>query len=148
MDVSKFNRMMDLEGLKADIEDTKQNGGPSFAEVTPGEYEVRVKNIELKESKAGDPMVSIQFKILEGEFKNSSVWMNQVITKGFQIHIVNEFLRAMLPDADIEFVDYVQYNNLLLDCYEEIDKNFEYNIKYGKKGNFPTFEVLEIFERE
>lgn len=149
VDVSKFNKMMDLDGLKADIEETKKNGGKGpMVEVEPGEYEVAIKDMELKESKAGDPMVKIQFKILEGKFKNSYIWMNQVITQGFQIHIVNEFLRALLPEKDIEFVDFVQYNDLILDCFEYITANHEYMLKYGKKGNFPTFEVLERFDLE
>lgn len=80
MDFSKFDKAVDIEGLKHDIEEAKENGG-NRREVPHGDYEVKVQKMELTESKKGDPMVSIWFKILTGEFKNSLLFYNQVITQ-------------------------------------------------------------------
>jgi hypothetical protein len=109
--------------------------------------------MELKASKKGDPMVSVWMKIVsDGEFKNSLIFMNQVITQGFQIHIVNEFLRSLTKDCavpDIEFKSYSQYANLIMDIHEMIADSFEYALDYGvtNKG-FDTFEVLEVYALE
>lgn len=146
MDFSKFDKQVDLEGLKQDIMEAEENGGGNFKEVPLGNYEVVITKLELSESKKGDPMVKVWFKILEGEYKGSLLFMNQVITKGFQIHIVDEFLRSLETDIEISFESYSQYNELLLDVFDAIDGNFEYGLKYGENKGFNTFEITDIFE--
>ena len=74
--------------------------------------------------------------------------MNQVITRGFQIHIVDEFLRSLDTDIDIVFESYSQFNELLMDVFEAIDGNFEYGLKYGENKGFNTFEITDVFEVE
>ena len=100
----KWNSNIDLAGLQQDIKDAQDNN-KEFEAVPHGEYEVKLDKLELKATKKGDPMVSAWFTILEGKYKNSKLFMNQVVTQGFQIHIVNEFLRSMKTDIDIDFVD-------------------------------------------
>lgn len=143
MDFSKFDQKVDLEGLKKDIEDSANS---DYKEVPHGTYEVAITKLELGESKKGDPMVKIWFKIVSGEFKGSLIFMNQVITQGFQIHIVDELLRSFETDIDIHFESYSQYADLLADVYEAVDGNFEYGLKYGEKNGFNTFEITEVFE--
>lgn len=147
LDFSKFDKKVDLEGLKNDIADAEENGGGNFKEVPLGTYEVAITKLELGESKKGDPMVKVWFKIVsEGEFKNSLIFMNQVITQGFQIHIVDEFLRSLETDIDITFESYSQYADMLMDVFEEIEGNYEYGLKYGENKGFNTFEITDIFE--
>ena len=74
--------------------------------------------------------------------------MNQVVTKGFQIHIANEFLRSLGTNIDIRFESFSQYANLIADVYEAINGNFEYALEYGESKGFNTFEITEIFEVE
>lgn len=143
MDFSKFDQKVDLEGLKKDIEDSANS---DYKEVPYGNYEVAVTKLELSESKKGDPMVKVWFKIVSGEYKNSLIFLNQVITQGFQIHIVDELLRSFETDIDIHFDSYSQYAELLADVYEAIDGSFEYGLKYGEKKGFNTFEITEVFE--
>ena len=149
MDYSKFDKMMDLDGLKKDIEDAASNGGGDYKEVPFGSYEVKVEKLELTESKKGDPMVTIWFKIITGDYKNSLIFMNQVITQGFQIHIANEFLRSLDSGLDVEFEKYSQYGQLLMDIHEAIDNKLEYVLEYdqNKKG-FNTYEITDVFEVE
>lgn len=152
----KWDKEVDTEGLAKDVAEAAQNGGQgNYKEVPHGEYEVAVQQMELKASSKGDPMVSIWFKIVsEGEYKNSIIFMNQVITQGFQIHIVNEILRMMVSEMGddapvIEFKTYKQYSNLIMDIFEGIDNNFEFALDYKKgKGDFSKYEITEVFTLE
>lgn len=144
----KFDKAVDTAALADDVKDAQENG-QSFKDVPHGDYEVSIDKMELTESKNHDPMVTIWFKVLTGEYKGSRIFMNQVITQGFQIHIVNELLRAMDTDLNIEFVTYKQYGNLLMDVMEAIDGNLEFALSYkeGRNG-FSKYEITEVFEVE
>lgn len=149
----KWNKQIDGEALAKDVKDVQANGGQKgeFPEVPHGEYEVKVHKIELKESKASkNPMVAIQFKILEGKFKNSIIFMNQVVTQGFQIHIVNELLRSMDTGIDIDYDgNYKNYNDLLMDVHEAVDGKLEFILEYGENDKgYNTFKILEVFDVE
>ena len=142
----KWNSNVDLAGLQQDIKDAQENN-KEFEKVPHGEYEVKIDKMEVKASKKGDPMVSIWFTILEGKYKKSKLFLNQVITQGFQIHIVNELLKSMGTDLAIEFVDYKQYADLLLDVAEECDaNNLEFALKYEDNKGYDKFTITEVFE--
>ena len=142
----KWNSNVDLAGLQQDIKDAQDNN-KEFEAVPHGEYEVKLDKLELKATKKGDPMVSAWFTILEGKYKKSKLFMNQVVTQGFQIHIVNEFLRSMKTDIDVDFEDYKQYAELLLDVAEFCDaNNLEFAIKYEDNKGYDKFTITEVFE--
>ena len=142
----KWNSNVDLAGLQQDIKDAQDNNR-EYDEVPHGEYEVKVDKLELKATKNGDPMVSAWFTILNGKYKNSKLFMNQVVTQGFQIHIVNTFLKSMGTDLNIEFVDYKQYAELLLDVAEFCDENnLEFAIKYEDNKGYDKYTITEVFE--
>ena len=142
----KWNSNVDLAGLQQDIKDAQDNN-KEFEAVPHGEYEVKLDKLELKATKKGDPMVSAWFTILEGKYKKSKLFMNQVVTQGFQIHIVNEFLRSMKTDVDVDFEDYKQYAELLLDVAEFCDaNNLEFAIKYEDNKGYDKFTITEVFE--
>ena len=142
----KWNSNVDLKGLQEDVKKAQEDN-KEFEKVPYGEYEVKLDKLELKATKKGDPMVSAWFTILEGKYKKSKLFLNQVITQGFQIHIVNELLKSMGTDLAIEFVDYKQYADLLLDVAEECDKNnLEFAIKYEDNKGYDKFTITEVFE--
>lgn len=155
MDFEKFDEMVDLEGLKADIAAASDGGnGGERKEVPHGMYEVAIEKLELTTTKSsGKPMVTCWFRVLsDGEFNNQMIFMNQVVSQGFQIHLANEFLRSIAdaPDAPkITFESFTQYAQLIMDVAEYIDGKFEYALRYGQtpKG-YDTFEIEEIFELE
>lgn len=149
IDFSKFDKKVDLEGLKNDILDAEENNSGDFKEVPEGKYEVAITKLELGESKKGDPMVKVWFKIISGEFKNSLIFMNQVVTQGFQIHIVDEFLKSLETDIEVVFESYSQYGELLMDIFEAVEGNFEYALDYGTNDKgFNTYKIEEVFELE
>ncbi len=144
----KFDKNIDVEGLKADAKEAAANNS-DFKEVPHGEYEVEVNKLELRESKKGDPMLSIWFKMLTGEYKGSLIFYNQVLSSGFGLHKANEMLRSLDSGVEVEFESFSQYNNLLMDIAEVIDGKLEYQLSYtaNKKNNkFSEYEIKDIFE--
>ena len=148
IDFKKFDTEMNLNDLKNDIASAADGNNGERVEIPCGNYDVSIEKLELVVSKKGDPMVTCWMKILEGEYKDKMLFMNQVVTKGFQIHIVNKFLRDLVEGMDIavEFESYSQYAELLLDISEEIDDAREYTVAYGEKNGFNTFEIKEVFD--
>lgn len=151
----KWDEEVDLDGLIKDIEEAAKNSG-SFKEVPPDTYEVKIEKMELTKSKKGDYMVSIWFKIVSGEYKNSRIFYNQVVKTGKQILFFNTFLLSM--DLDVVnsisdkpeqiFHSYKQYANLLMDCAEEIEQaNLSFELEYGEgKNGYHTYKIKDVFE--
>ena len=153
----QWDKNIDTEGLQKDIEEAAQNGGNGdYKEVPHGNYEVAVEQMELKASKKGDPMVSIWFKIVSGEYKGSLLFYNQVITQGFTIHKANGMLRKLCVEAGenapfVEFKTYKQYGELIMDIFEAVADNYEYALKYTqnkKNKDFSDFEITDVFVLE
>jgi hypothetical protein len=147
IDFSKFDKAVDIEGLKKDVV-AAADGQGDFKEVPHGTYEVSIDKLELVESKKGDPMVTCWFKILEGEYKGQRIFMNQVVTLGFQIHIVDEFLESLESGVEVKFESFAQYGKMLLDIHEAIDNNLEYAVEYGENKGFNTFKIVDVYELE
>lgn len=141
----EFDEKIDVEGLKKDIAEAAENSG-DFKEVPHGKYEVEITKMELKKSKKGDPMLSIWFKIIAGEYKGSLIFYNQMLTTGFGIHNANEFLRSLDSGVEVEFINYKQYHEMLLDIFEEINGKLEYGLDYKANTKNPNFNVYEIFD--
>ena len=142
----KFDKMVDVEGLKQDAKDAAENK-MEFKEVPHGQYEVRIEKLELVESKKGRPMLTVWMKILEGEYKGQLIFYNQVVDMGFGLHNANEFLRSLDSGLDVTFENFNQYGNLIMDIHEAIDGTLEYGLKYGKNNKgYNTYEITDIFE--
>lgn len=146
----EFDKSIDTEGLAKDVEEAAENGGRR--EVPHDTYEVAISKLELTKSKKGDPMVTCWMKIVEGEYKGSLIFMNQVVTQGFQIHIANEFMRALVQEmenpVEIQFKTYSQYSNMIMDIMEAIDNNFEYKVRYYDNKGYNAFEIQEVYVLE
>lgn len=146
MDFTKWNNAIDKEQFEKDLEEIKNNGG-DYPEIEPGEYVVKIEKMELKASKKGDPMVSIMFRILEGEHKKACIFFNQVVNQPFQIHLANEFLNSLETDVEAAFHgDYKEYNDIILDIFEACDK-LEFSLEYGENSKgYKTYKIKEVFD--
>lgn len=146
----KFDKAFNIDALKNDVEEARSNSGGDFKEVPAGDYEVEITKLELSVSKKGDPMLVCWMKILNGDYEGSLIFMNQVVTQGFQIHLANEFLRSLVDGMDIyskvEFESYSKYAELILDIAEAIDGEREYLLEYGERKGFNTFKIKEVYE--
>ena len=147
---AKFNEMMDVAGLKQDIEQAASNTG-EFVEVPKGDYEVKVTKIELgatgEQSKTpGMPMAKVWFDILAGEFKGQKIFMNQMLTSGFGIHKMNEFLNSLETGITVVFENFEQYNELFNQIFDEVDGKAEYQLAYGENNKgFSTYTIVQRF---
>ena len=137
IDFKKFDKAFDIDELKKDIKDAEA-GNVTFKEVPLGTYEVKIVKLELSESKTEKPMVKAQFKVLEGAYKGSSIFMNQLVDEGFKIDIMNKFLKSLeaFDESEIYFESYSSYNDLLLDIAEEVEKRkLASLLEYGEHKN-------------
>ena len=145
----KFNKQIDVQGLKKDVQEVASNqGSGDYKEVTHGEYEVSIEKMELRESKKGDPMLSIWFKIIDGEFKNSIIFYNKVLTSVFFIHQACELMRSFETGVEVEFEDFVQFNDVINEVFEKVEDGeleFALNYSQNKKG-FDEYEITDVFE--
>ena len=142
----EFDNNVDVEGLQKDIKEAEENGGVR-KEVPHGNYEVKINKMELKKSKNGDPMVSVWFKVLSGEYANCMIFMNQLVLQGIQIHIANEFLRSLDSGVDIEFKTYSQYAGLIDNILKTIDaQKLVYELKYEDNKGYNKFTIVNVFE--
>lgn len=150
IDFKKFDKAFDIDELKKDIKDAEA-GNVTFKEVPLGTYEVKIVKLELSESKTEKPMVKAQFKVLEGAYKGSSIFMNQLVDEGFKIDIMNKFLKSLeaFDESEIYFESYSSYNDLLLDIAEEVEKRkLEYLLGYHEntKG-YKQYTIEEVYTK-
>ena len=123
----------------------------NYEDVPVGRYAVSIEKLECKESKAGNPMLSVWFNIEAGEFANKKLFMNQVLllrddNDKYRIHTANEFLRSLrvFPEEEIEFVNMSDYANLIADIAAEINKDWQYELIYGEnKKGYKTYEIVD-----
>lgn len=148
---AKFNSMVDLEGLKQDVEAAKSNTG-EFEEVPHGDYEVAISKIELgatgeKSKTPGAPMAKVWFTILAGDYKNQKIFMNQMLTTGFGIHKMNQFLDELETGIRVEFENFEQYADLMTQIFNEVDGKAEYQLAYTANKRNDRFSEYNIVQR-
>lgn len=147
----KFNSMVDVEGLKKDAEAAASNTG-EFEEVPHGDYEVKITKLELgatgeRSKTPGAPMVKVWFDILAGEHKNQKIFMNQMLTSGFGIHKMNEFLNSLETGIPVVFENFEQYDALLKQIFTEVDGKAEYQLAYTANKKNEKFSEYTIVQR-
>ena len=60
---------------------------------------------------------------------------------------MNTFLKSMGTSVNVEFVDYKQYAEMLMDIAEECDsENLEFALKYEDNKGYDKFTITEVFE--
>ena len=153
MDFSKFDEQINVEQMKKDIAEAKENGG-SFREVEKGNYTVKLESLELGATKDGRPMLKGMFRILEGDFKKSCLFYNRVLfgTKNDANMIAGAvgFLETLEPSEDvgpITFENYSQFADLVLDIAEDVSEELEYEVSYDPDA-FQSISISEVFDVE
>ncbi len=146
----KFNSMIDVEGLKKDVETAASSDG-DFVEVPHGDYEVKVTKIELgetgeKSKTPGMPMAKVWFDILAGDFKGQKIFMNQMLTSGFGIHKMNELLNSLETGIAVQFENFQQYADLFKQIFEAVDGKAEFQLSYGQNNKgYNTYTIVQRF---
>lgn len=147
----KFNSMIDVEGLKKDVEEAANNSG-DFVEVPHGDYEVKVTKIELgetgeKSKTPGMPMAKVWYEIVAGDYKGHKIFQNQMLTTGFGIHKMNELLNSLETGISVVFDNFTQYADLFKQIFDAVDGKAEFALAYGENNKgYATYTITQRFE--
>ena len=151
MDFTKFDATINEAELAKQLEEAKNNPQQSDRQVPKGDYTVKIEKMELAATKDGRPMFKVQCRILEGEFKKWCVFMNRVIygTKNDanMISSVIGWLEKLEVDMPVVFKNYSQFNDLVLDIFEEVADAVELDIEYDPEA-FNSISIKEVFDAE
>lgn len=151
-DFSALNEATDMAGLMADLKKA-DSGESNYREVPNGNYEVKIEKCRLKMSKTGNPMVSIQFRILSGEYQKQCIFYNQTVHSGYGLHLALEFLRSLeaIDEEDVNFKeDFNDFRDLVTDIGEAADEaGLTYELQYStdSKG-YKVYSIESVFEPE
>lgn len=151
MDFTKFDSMINEAELSKHLEEAKNNAPKSDKQVPAGNYIVKVEKMEVGATSDGRPMFKVQCRILEGEFKKWCVFMNRVLygTKNDanMINSVIGWLQKLEPSVDVEFKNYSQFSELVLDIFEEVADAVELEVAYNPDA-FNSISIEEVFDAE
>lgn len=92
----------DNQGLVFDLSQVEEQKG--FELIPKGKYEAIVDEIEFSESKAGNPMITAKFKIVEGEFESRILYDYWVLSgpgAEFGQAKLKKFLVRVCPEVDL-----------------------------------------------
>ena len=152
----KYTKKINAEELAASQKEINANAsGGDYKEIPVGKYEVEVTKMECKLTKeTKKPMVSIWFRILEGDYENSIIFYNGVFNEDWMRHRVVKFLSSLLNDAtheaEINLIlksgNVAEIHDFVMDIQEEIDGKFEYLLDYGERKGFSTYNIEEVYK--
>ena len=151
MDFTKFDQAINTEEMNKAIEEAKNNTQQSNKEVPAGDYVVKLEKMEIAATKDGRPMFKVQCRILEGEFKKWCIFMNRVIygTKNDanMISSVIGWLNKLESNEPVEFKNYTQFSELVLDIFEEVADTVELDVTYDPSA-FNSISIEQVFDVE
>lgn len=154
IDFGKFDEAVDQAALQKEIEEVKDT---DFADVPDGKYIVSIEKMEIKLTKAQDKlMFAVQCKIKEGEQANRMIFFNRVISgnkvsetwnDGRAIKSVCTWVNKLLEEdeAPVEFVNYQDFADQILDVFQSIQGNVEMEVTYAA-DKFNPIIIEEVFD--
>lgn len=156
MDFSQFDKKVNMDQLKKDITEAKENA-PEYKDVPKGTYSCTVDKLEVGETKDGRPMLKAQFRIVgdeEGKKCDQTkqcIFMNRVLygTKNDANMIASAvgWLESLDPSEaidSIEFTGYQQFADLVMDIEEDI-QDLKYVVDYDPDA-FNNISIAEVYE--
>lgn len=157
MDFNKFDKMVNGDELKKQM-----NAAPEFDDVPKGTYRTVIDKMEIKETKKGDGLIfAVQMGITETVdapkkqdkrkiFFNRKICGNKVTERwndGVAIKGVISWVEKLLDDSDsIEFKNYSQFAEEILDIFQDICPHIEILINYDPDA-FNPIEIIDVFDR-
>lgn len=157
MDFAKFDKMVNQDELKKQME-----AAPEYDDVPKGTYMAVIDKMEVKETKDKNGLIfALQMGITETIdapkkqdkrkiFWNRKIYGNKTTEKwndGIAIKGVVSWLKELLDEGDtIEFKNYSQFAEEVLDIYQDICPDIEIKIEYDPDG-FNPIEIVEVFDK-
>ncbi len=152
MSFENFN--IDMEQYKADIAEIQAQEKPKkeYKDPVDGTYNCDIVSLELGTNKAGDKlMLKGSFKITDGEFKNSRLWINKVLcgskNDSFAVKTAIDFLNSLGAVQEVEFTgDFDDLATQIEIVFADIKNcTFEVVQKTSDSG-FKNLYVNDVFE--
>ena len=126
----------------------KLNESMNFNKVPDGEYKVEIIDMAVKQSRKGNWMSQVLFKILEGQYENDVVPAYMMVNKR-NIESNNEFLTSLDSGIKVECVSITQYKQLVDDIFVVILHEKQYVIKVSTSASgFTNYKVLNAYTTE
>ena len=157
MDFDKFDAMVNKDELKKQM-----NAAPEYDDVPKGTYMTVIDKMEIKPTKAGDKlMFAVQMGIIETidapkKQDKRKIFFNRVIcgnkttdrwNDGIAIKGVISWVEKLLDKGDtIEFKNYSQFAEEVLDIYQDICPQVALKIKYDPEA-FNPVTIAEVFDK-
>lgn len=146
----EFNKVV----KKTDIENIYNNENnrqkKEYKEVPDGDYIVSISSMFVGYTKSTNrPVLKCSFKIVEGEYENCYLFMNQMLTNFYPIQIATNFLKSLgtTKTDEVVYDSFDGFKLLTERIFEEIKGNVEYGINYktNSKG-FKEFKITDIYD--
>lgn len=154
-DFSAFDKKINPEQFKKDLDNAKANSTDDYPEVPKGEYTVKIERMEIRPTKTGEPMFSAMCRIIEGEHKKQCVFFNRKIYGNKEsdkwndakaVQTVIGWLDKLETETIPEFKSYSQFNECVLDIFDECEEyKLELKIDYDP-DRFNPIKILEVYE--
>lgn len=157
IDFEKFNKMVDNKELKKQMD-----AAPEYDDVPKGKYLCDIDKMEIKETKSGDKlMFSVQLGIKETidapkKQDKRKIFFNRVIcgnkttdkwNDGVAIKGVVSWIEKLLDEGDtLEFKNYSQFAEEVLDIYQDICPQIEVQVSYDPDA-FNPVTIEEVFDK-
>lgn len=138
------------EQIKRELEEL-ENAPKERKDVPKGRYEVRIKDIFLKESKSGKPMVTAYIRVIsEGDYKGQTIFMHQLIDNQYGVHHCNEFLRSLKSDCPVAWTGkYSEYAAMLAEVVKDINqRGLEYQLNYTEENGYDKYIIEQVFNND
>ena len=157
VDFNQFDKMVDQKELKKQMD-----AAPEYDDVPKGTYMAVIDKMEVKPTKAGDKlMLAVQMGITETidapkKQDKRKIFFNRVIcgnktserwNDGVAIKGVISWIGKLLNEGDtIEFENYSQFAEEVLDVYQDICPQVELKIDYDPDA-FDPITIVEVFDK-
>jgi len=155
MDFSQFDELINPEQFKKDLEQAKANASEDYPDVPAGKYTVKIERMEIRPTKNGEPMFSVMCRIVEGDHKKQCVFFNRKIYGNREsekwndakaVQTVIGWLDKLETDIVPEFTNYSQFNECVLDIFDECEQyGVELEIDYDPDA-FNPIKILNVYE--
>lgn len=151
-DFAEFDKKVDTSSLAQEVKDASD-----FADVKKGNYICSIEKMELTVTKTDKkPMFVACLKVKEGEYKGRLLFFNRVVygnkssdrwNDGRAIKSVCTWVNHLLTEDDdpLEFVNYQDFKDQILDIYQMLQDTVELDIDYDPKA-FNPITINEVID--
>lgn len=157
VDFAKFDKLVNQKELKQQMETA-----PEYDDVPKGTYKCSIEKMEVKPTKAGDKVLfAVQLKIKETvdapkKQDNRYIFFNRVIfgnkttdkwNDGIAIKGIITWIEKLLAEGDdgLEFKNYSEFADDVLDVYQDIHNAIEILVKYDPDA-FNSVTIEDVYD--